>query len=540
MKFQVTLPGETREVEPGTKVGDLFEPSLGAVGALMDGTVVELSARIVSASNLRPLGPANGDGRHILERSASSLLQALVGRGEPGVAIEVGQTLGGHLFFEVAGCQDIPSLGARLDREFQAAIEADHPYDTRLVPVAVAERLMDDPHGYKREVLRGWVGPRFGLATILDHKALAYGPYVPSTGYLRGARVIGLPEGLLLQLQPAPEPASELRAFLLNLSRQTRAWNRRMGVGALGNLNLRLLEGKGQDLVQVSEAFHEMRVGTLADAIQARPEVKVLFVSGPSSSGKTTFARRLSTRLRASGLETYFVGMDDYYLDRAQCPLDENGEVDLEALEALDLPRLASDLQSLLAGEETWIPRFDFPRQARSDPSQWQKLRLGPGQLLLLEGIHGLNPRVTDAIPAENRYGIFVSSMPQLILDETQRVPTSYSRLLRRIIRDRRYRGTSAAETIARWPSVRRGEELHIFPNQMRADGVFNSALAYELAVFKTFAWPYLLEVPEDHPSYTMARNLLSFMSLVVPMFPDWIPNNSVLREFLGGSTFAY
>ncbi len=540
MKFQVSLPEGAREVELGTKVGELLDLSQGWVGALVDGHVVELTNRIVSDSTVMPLGRTDPEGRHILERSASCLLRALVRQGHPGVEIEVGQTLGGQLFFEVTGTTDLPALGARLDAQFQEAIQADHRFNTRLVPVPVALRMIEDPHGYKREIMRGWVGNRFGLVTLLDYHDLAYGPYVPSTGFLKGGRILGLPEGLLLQLQAEPEPPVSLRNFLLPTARQTRLWNRRMGVGSLGNLNQRLLEGLDQDLVQVAETFHEMRVGALADAIQARPQIRVVFVSGPSSSGKTTFARRLSTRLRAVGLETFFVAMDDYYLDHDRCPVDEYGQVDLEALEALDLTRLSEDLRSLLSGRETAIPRFDFVRQKRADPSEWHRLRLGPGQLLLLEGIHGLTPQVTDAVPPEARYGVFVSALPQLVLDESQRVPTTYSRLLRRIIRDRRYRGTSAADTIARWPSVRRGEDRYVFPNQERADGIFNSALAYEVAVFKTFAWPYLLEVPEDHPSYTTARDLLSFLSLVVPLLPDWIPKNSVLREFLGGSTFAY
>jgi len=540
VKFLVNLPEGTREVELGTRVGELLDPSQEWVGALVDGHVVELTHRIVSDSTVRPLGRADAEGRRILERSASCLLQALLLQGHPGVGIEVGQTLGGQLFYEVTGSSDILELGDHLDAQFQQAVSEDHRFNTRLVPVPVALRVIHDPHGYKWQIMRGWIGNRFGLVTLLDYNDLAYGPYVPSTGFLKGARVRGLPEGLLLQLQPDPEPPVSLRNFLLPTARQTREWNRRMGVGSLGNLNQRLLEGKEQDLVQVAETFHEMRVGALADAIQARPQTRVIFVSGPSSSGKTTFARRLSTRLRAAGLETFFVAMDDYYLDRDRCPVDQHGEVDLEALEALDLTRLGEDLRSLLAGRETLIPRFDFVRQRRADPSEWHRMHLGPGQLLLMEGIHGLNPRVTDAVPPEARYGVFVSALPQLILDESQKVPTTYSRLLRRLIRDRRYRGTSAAETIARWPSVRRGEDKYVFPNQERADGVFNSALAYEVAVFRTFAWPYLLEVPEDHPSYTTARDLLSFLSLVVPLLPDWIPKNSVLREFLGGSTFAY
>lgn len=534
MNVRITTPEGSSQVRVGTRLRDVLSLP-DCVGALVDGTVTELTAPLVADADVVPLSRRSTAGRDMLKRSATRLLFALAAR-EPEVRLQMVQSVDGHPFFEVTGAEPT-ALGLLLDAAFQAAVAADHSFESRLVPVAVAARELSES---RRELLRAWVGPRVALSTVLGRTDLAYGPSVPSTGYLAGCRVVGYPEGLLLMVDPLGEPAAARRTFLLRVARETREWNARMGVATLGDLNRRLMEGRERDLVQVCETQHEMRVGAIADAIQARPEVKILFVSGPSSSGKTTFARRLSTRLRAAGASCTYVGMDDYYRDRADCPRDEKGDSDLEALEALDVARLSQDLHALLAGEEAEIPRFDFVHGRRADRQEWQRLRLGPGQLLILEGIHGLNPRITGSVPHRSRFGIYVSAMPQLALDETWKVPTTFARLLRRIVRDRRYRGTSAAETIERWPSVRRGEDRHIFPHQEQADAVFNSALAYELPVLRTYAWHYLLEVPPGHPSWTMARTLLAFLSLVVPLFPDWIPPNSVLREFLGGSAFDY
>lgn len=538
MNLRIDTPTGPREVPLGTRVAEVLPPD-GAVGALVDGTVTELNAPLVADAEVVPLSRTSPEGSAILERSGVHLLFALADR--EGVRLEVGQTLDGHPFFEVAGGEVDPvALGARLDAAFQAAVAADPPLENRLVPVAVAARQLSEPRAPKLDLLRGWVGQRVGLVSVLGRTDIAHGACLPTAGALAGARVVGLPEGLLLMLRDGDLPSQELRTFLLGVGRETRAWNRRAGVSTIGDLNHHLLAGQARDLVQVCETHHEMRIGALADAILARPSVKLIFVSGPSSSGKTTFARRLSTRLRAAGCECTYLGMDDYYRDRADCPKDGNGDHDLEALEALDLDRMRQDLRSLLAGEETAIPRFDFPNQRRADPKQWHRMRLGPGQLLILEGIHGLNPRITDSVPEEAQFRIYVSAMPQLALDESWKVPTNASRMLRRLVRDRRYRGTSACDTLARWPSVRRGENLHIFPHQHRAHGVFNSALAYEIPVLKTYAWPYLLEVPPGDPAWAEARTLLMFLSLMVPIFPDWIPPNSVMREFIGGSAFDY
>jgi uridine kinase len=290
----------------------------------------------------------------------------------------------------------------------------------------------------------------------------------------------------------------------------------------------------------VAEALHEKRLAEIADEIADRRDVlRFVFVAGPSSAGKTTFVKRLSVQLKVNGIEPVVIGLDDYYGNREDCPKDENGEYDFEALEALDLRLIDQHLAALYAGEEIGVPKFSFAK-GRREEGEGRPLRTAPGQVALIEGIHGLNPRLIESVPREAVFSIYINALTQLVIDDHNRIFTADARLLRRIVRDRRYRKTPAAETIARWPSVRRGEQKHIFPHQEHADATFNTALVYETSVLKTFAWRYLLEVPRSHPSRTEAHRLLSFLELFVPVFPDAVPHNSVLREFLGGSAFAY
>jgi uridine kinase len=250
--------------------------------------------------------------------------------------------------------------------------------------------------------------------------------------------------------------------------------------------------------------------------------------------------RRLSVQLRVNGVEPVSLSLDDYYKCREQTPRDEEGKLDFEAIEALDLGLLHEQLVDLLAGKKVHIPRFDFVTGKPTEKSTWQPCQIKPGQVLLIEGIHGLNPQLTAPVPDTAKLRIFVSALTQLVIDEHNRIFTADSRLLRRVVRDRRYRGTSAADTIDRWPSVRRGEEKHIFPYQELSDVMFNSALVYETPVLRTFALRYLLEVPREHPSRSHAYQLLKFLELFVPVFPDLVPANSILREFVGGSGFTY
>ena len=296
---------------------------------------------------------------------------------------------------------------------------------------------------------------------------------------------------------------------------------------------------KAGDVIKISEALHEKKIAEIANMISSRNgDVKVVLIAGPSASGKTTFSKRLGVQLAVNGLRPYQISLDDYFVDRDQTPRDENGEYDFEALKAIDIQFFNQQLIDLFEGREVLLPKFDFHQGRRN--TNGKTLQLGPGDILIVEGIHGMNPDLLPKVHAENTFKIFISALTQISMDEHTHISTADNRLLRRIIRDSKYRGYHADETIRRWPSVRKGEEKNIFPYQENADVMFNSATLYELAVLKKYAVPVLEAVLQNQDEYSESRRLLEFLSYFKPMNDDEIPPTSLLREFLGGSSFAY
>lgn len=541
------------EVEEGATIaealaGDSPQRDGSVIAATLNNHLVALTTRVYGEALVRLVRRTDPAGQGVLRRAASHLLLASAAQRFPGLDLVVGQSLFGGHFYEVRGvlgqeAQDLEALSGELNQGIVDFIAADLPFERLSVPVEGADRLLSDSSGSKRRLLRCWPSPTVSMVQLAGFTDIQHGPFPPSSGYAQGVRVIPYPPGLILQFgEPGqqdhlPEGAGRK---LWGCYCETRDWNRQVGVATVGDLNSAILDDRVDEVQQVAEAFHEKKISQFADAIASRGgAVRVVCVAGPSSAGKTTFVRRLSVQLRVNGIEPVCVGLDDYYRNRADCPRDEQGELDFEALEALDVPLIHAHIKRILAGEEVRVPSFDFVRQRRTDETTWRAVQLRPDQVLLLEGIHGLNPRLTDGIPADARFRIYINALTQLVIDDHNRIFTSDGRLLRRIVRDRRYRGTPAAETIARWGSVRRGEDRHIYPFQEECEGVFNSALVHEAPVLKTFAQRYLLEVPQDHPSRVEAYRLLKFLELFVPVFPDMVPANSVLREFIGGSGFA-
>lgn len=315
-----------------------------------------------------------------------------------------------------------------------------------------------------------------------------------------------------------------------------------MGISTVGDFNIACNNGHATDLINVSEALQEKKIAHIADEITHRNQngerVKLVLISGPSSSGKTTFSKRLSIQLMTNGLKPYPISLDDYFVNREDTPLDENGEHDFESLYALDLPFFEAQLKELLDGKEIELPRFNFTTGKRENSGK--KLRIDENMILILEGIHALNPALTPNIPAANKYKIYVSALTTISLDNHNYIPTTDNRLLRRIIRDYRYRNYSAEATISRWESVRAGEDKWIFPYQEYADAMFNSALLFELAVLKDYAEPILRKVPNNCPAYSEAHRLLRFLAYFVSVQDNELPPTSLLREFLGGSSFRY
>jgi uridine kinase len=325
---------------------------------------------------------------------------------------------------------------------------------------------------------------------------------------------------------------------LFGVYKETRDWNRLLGVETVTDLDRKVIEGGIGEVIRVAEALHERKIAAIADEVHARPDCRLVLVAGPSSSGKTTFVKRLRLQLLAIGVRPKEISVDNYYVDRVKTPRDEHGDYDFECIEAIDLPLLNEHLPRLLAGETVETPRFSFTKGLREEKTV--PVRLAPGEVLLIEGIHGLNDRLTESVPVGSKFRIYVSALTQLCIDDHHRIFTSDSRLLRRIVRDRKFRGYSALETLRMWPKVRAGEEKWIFPFQDRADRMFNSTLVYEQAVLKVFAERYLMECPQDDPAWAEAHRLLEFLDLFVPVFADDVPATSILREFIGHSAFDY
>ena len=366
-----------------------------------------------------------------------------------------------------------------------------------------------------------------------------YGKIAPSTGYLKIFKLVKSSEGFLLLFPDSSNPntLNEIKPHdkLFKIFSESSKWAKIMNVDTVSALNDVICSQSAMNIIRVNEALHEKKISNIADAIHERGK-KIVLIAGPSSSGKTTFANRLSIQLAAGGLHPHIISLDDYYLERSLVPLDEFGQPDFEALEALDIAQFNKDISLLMNGELVNLPKFNFISGKRE--YRRHALKMGADDVLVVEGIHGLNKAVGSSISDDLKFSIFISALTQLNIDDHNRIPTSDTRLIRRLVRDIRHRGVLPATTISMWPSVARGEAKHIFPHQERADAMFNSALVYELCVLKTFVEPLLFGVEKDQPEFTEARRLLKFMDSFLSISPEEVPKNSILREFIGGSSF--
>lgn len=366
-----------------------------------------------------------------------------------------------------------------------------------------------------------------------------YGYMVPSTGYIKVFDLIPYDEGFMLMspTREEPEVVPEFKPLnkLFNVLKTTDEWSKMLDLANVGDLNQAITDGSINELILVQEALQEKQIAAIADMIKAGDK-KIVLIAGPSSSGKTTFSHRLSVQLRAHGLRPYPLALDNYFLDREFTPKDENGNYDFECIEAMDLELFNSDMSRLLSGEEIEIPTFNFAIGKKE--YKGKKMKLNEGDVLVAEGIHGLNPLMTKELPDDSKFKVYISALTALNIDEHNRIPTTDGRLIRRIVRDARTRGNDARGTIGMWNSVRRGEEKYIFPFQEEADVMFNSAAIYELSVIKQYAEPLLFAVPRDCPEYYEAKRLLKFLDYFLGLEVTNIPNNSIVREFVGGGCF--
>ncbi len=547
----VTVFGETRDFSPGARIVDampaLADPDgLPFLGAIANNRLVSLDAPIWTDTEITPVTVRNPHGASIYRRCATYLLAAAFADLYPGLGLEIGQSMGKGYHFRVIGDGEPPDL-ERLIARMRELSREDLPFEHRVLSVDEADELFRRK-GYKDKVrlLRVWPSGNVHVVAIGKFVDIDHGPVALSTGAIDDFDLIPKEPGFVLHFSALRSPVWRGTPWsasnkLFDTYTETRAWNETLGVHTVGDLNAVCLAGGVNDIIRIAEGFHEKKIARIADMVLARrPEARLVLIAGPSSSGKTTFSKRLTIQLRVNGIRPKTLSLDNYYVNREDTPKHPDGTYDFEAIEAIDLPLFNEQLSDLLAGKKIQTPKFDFNTGRRVREEKWKPMKLEDNEVLMIEGIHGLNERLTESVPAAAKFRIFVSALTQLIIDGVNRIPTSDARLIRRIVRDRRYRGYSAAETIATWSSVRRGERRNIFPFQDQSDVMFNSALVYEPAVLKVLADRYLLEVPRDHPSALIAHALRKFLQLFVPIFPDDVPRASLLREFIGGSFFDY
>ena len=430
-----------------------------------------------------------------------------------------------------------------LRQRMQDIIKADIPIHRYETTTEEAIRMFTESRSFSKVKLLESSGALYTTYYVIDGYAdYYYGSLLTSTGqlYLFGLEYYF--DGLLLRI-PSQQDPSKLGTFIrqdkmFEIFKEHHSWQNILGLRTVGDLNKSIREGHAKELIMLSEALQEKKIAMIADEIARRPGIKMVLIAGPSSSGKTTTCKRLSVQLGVNGIKPIGISLDDYFLDRDQTPRDENGDYDFEHLHALNLNLLNEQLNALFRGEEVELPRYNFQK----GKSEWsgKKLQLKGNEILVVEGIHALNPELTASIPNSQLFRVYASALTTILLDNHNYIPTTDNRLLRRIIRDHKYRGVTAQETIHRWPSVRKGENRWIFPFQENADAMFNSAMLFELAVIKSQAEPLLEQVPENCVEHAEAYRLRKFLKYILPIPSDQIPPTSLLREFLGGSSFDY
>lgn len=511
--------------------------------------LLALHARSDGTAALTPLTTRDWEGRDIFRRSAGLVL--LEAARQLGVQLRLGPSITSGRLVVPPDNVDRAVLARDLNARFAALCAAAAPIEEELWSVDQAIELFrkqSDPSACL--LLEDTLEPVVTLVRCGETWANVTRPLLPNAGFLHDVRVLEHPLGLLLDFGPgirttlpkraASTIALELRAprYGAPMTRSGTQWLKLLGVDSVGSFNRACVQGSVAELIRVSEGFHEKRIAEIADSIKQRDGLRLVAVAGPSSSGKTTFIKRLLVQLRVNELEPLELSLDDYYLARERQPRDTEGNFDFEALDALDVELLRADLATLLAGGSVRPPRYDF-QQGCSRAQAGRELRLAERSVLLIEGIHALNP----ALYGLNRspsFNVFIHPATSLAFDRLSCLEPADVRLLRRIVRDRHQRGFAAVETLARWPSVRRAERLHIFPFQEEADAVFDSSLVYEVSVLRVYAERYLREVPRGAPEAPSARRLRELLQLFVPIHPDHVPPTSLLREFIGGSGFSY
>ena len=540
------------EVEMGTSLRSLLNNlditnSYPMLAAYVNNRLKELNYRVYTPISIRFIDITHFEGHRVYQRTVTFLLQRAMRELFPQHPFHIRHSLGSGVYCEAVGKQSFSYAECQQLEEAVRGIAAEDISIQRKKEPSADIIAKFEQAGYpdKATLLRS--RPRLYSNVYYMGQTIGYffGPLAPSSGYVDRFSICPYSEGFVVTMPDRSDPAKIGRVpnaeKMGGLFHQFHEWMDVVGVPTVGELNSRILQGDTSELIKIAEAVHGRQFSNIADKIfeaHRDRDVKVVLISGPSSSGKTTSAKRIGIQLRVLGLHPVLISLDDYFVNREDTPKDVNGDYDYEALEALDLARLNDDLSRLIDGQSVEIPRYDFITGTR----QWHEhpLQLTERSVLIMEGIHGLNPRLTPAIPDDKKFKIYLSCFTSVAMDNITRIHTTDNRLLRRITRDYRTRGNNAYDTIARWQSVRRGEDKHIFPYQENADVMVNTSLFYELGVIRPIVEPILREIPDTVPEFGEADRLLHFLDNFVPIKPDEIPLDSVLREFVGGSTFTY
>ena len=546
---QIIVEGQTLDVKDGTTYLELaknFQKKFDhdIVLVLENNKMRELFRKVKDGATVTFLTTGQIDGYNTYRRSATLLLLKAIYDVEGmeavrGMKVEFSVSEGYYVSSKKMPV-DQETLG-RIGMRMKELVNENLPIEKHSIPVEEAIEHFTE-HGMidKARLFRFRRSSSVNVYLLDNFEDYYYGYMVPSTGYLKYFKLIPYDEGFVLEFPPrkTPEtfgPFKEQHKVFQTLKSSTK-WGEILDVGTVGALNEQISAGNIGNIILAQEAIMEKELGNIAEQIAALPDKKLIMIAGPSSSGKTTFSHRLSIQLMAHGLKPHPIAVDNYFVERVDTPKDENGQYNFECLEAMDIELFNQQMSALLRGEEVYMPTFNFITGTKE--YKGNSLKLGPEDVLVIEGIHCLNDALSYSLPAENKFKIYVSALTQMNIDEQNRIPTTDGRLLRRMVRDARTRGASAQKTISMWPSVRRGEDENIFPYQESADVVFNSALIYELSVLKQYAEPLLFGIKPEEPEFLEAKRLLKFLNYFQGIDSNMIPGNSILREFIGGSFF--
>ncbi|MCR5119669.1 MAG: nucleoside kinase [Lachnospiraceae bacterium] len=545
----IKIYGEERQWPEGTVYADIageYKDRLKGDAALVleNNSIRELTRELKEGAEVSFIDMSRSSGHKAYVRTAILLMVKAIDD-----VCEHDKSRQVKVEFAIGNGYYISPRGVKIDQAFidevfarmKELADLDLPISKTAVPTDEARKLFAE-NGMmdKNRLFKYRRGSTVNVYELDGYRDYYYGYMLPSTGFVKQFELLPYDEGMVLVLPDTSDPDVlkpwDERKKLYTALKMADQWGSMMGIDSVGDLNDRICEGDLDEIILVQEALQERRIAEIAKEIADRKNVKFVMIAGPSSSGKTTFSHRLSIELASFGFKPHPIGVDDYFKNREDTPRDENGDYNFECLEAIDVELFNKNMVDLLNGKTVELPSFNFKTGKREYKGNYKTL--GRDDILVIEGIHGLNDKMSHALPTESKYKIYISALTSLNIDEHNRIPTTDSRLIRRMVRDARTRGSSAQRTIQMWPSVRRGEEENIFPFQESADATFNSALIYELAVLKQFAEPLLYSVPVDSPEYLEAKRLLKFFEYFLGISSERLPFNSIVREFVGGSSF--